>query len=138
MCLYIMYTNIYYICVWVHIYYYNTLYANCTDIYMYIGTGKVTERFVNPSAAMRAATLLGLPHEELAKDIFSPPRTATSNRMSTSTLSTSPSVSETSSINMSISSFNISPGTARSYSLDAFVMGLFDHVISCLVLLINR
>lgn len=117
---------------------YSVLYCICTE-----GTGRATERFINPSAAARAAALLGLSHEDLAKDIFNPPR-GTSSRISTmltSSLSTSPSISETSSINLSISSFNISPGTARanrSYSLDAFVMGLYDHAVTSLLLLINR
>lgn len=93
---------------------------------------------------MRAANVLGIQHEELAKDIFNPPRSTTS-RMSSfigSSMSTaSPTISETSSINLSISSFNISPGSVRanrSFSLDAFVMGLFEHAMYLLVLLINR
>lgn len=122
---------------WYYIIHY-TVYCIFTE-----GTGRATERFINPSAAARAAALLGLSHEDLAKDIFNPPR-GTSSRISTmltSSLSTSPSISETSSINLSISSFNISPGTARanrSYSLDAFVMGLYDHAVTSLLLLINR
>ena len=92
---------------------------------------------------MRAANVLGIQHEELAKDIFNPPRTTTTRMSSffTSSLSASPTISETSSINLSISSFNISPGSARanrSFSLDAFVMGLFEHAMYLLVLLINR
>ena len=108
-----------------------------------IGTGRSTDRFVNPAAAQRAAFLLGIHHEELAKDIFNPPR-GTSSRLSSllsSTMSPSPTISDTSSINLSIGSFNISPGTARanrSFSLDAFVMGLYEYALSALVLLINR
>ena len=107
------------------------------------GSTRISDRFINPAAAQRAASLLGIHHEELAKDIFNPPR-GMSSRVSSllsSTLSTSPTVSDTSSINISISSFNVSPGSARanrSFSLDAFVMGLFEYALSALVLLINR
>lgn len=120
---------------------------NCYPIVyqiLFIGTGRSIDRFVNPAAAQRAAALLGIHHEELAKDIFNPPRSTASSRLSTllsSTISPSPTISDTSSINLSISSFNISPGTARanrSFSLDAFVMGLYEYALSALVLLINR
>lgn len=101
-------------------------------------TGRGSERFSNPAAAQRAATLLGIGQEELAKDIFNPPRV--SIRYS-STISPSPNMSETSSVSMSISSINLSPSSARArccLSLDAFVMGLYEQAFNALVGLINR
>ena len=101
-------------------------------------TSRGSERFSNPAAAQRAALLLGITQEELAKDIFNPPRVSTRY---TSTLSQSPTMSETSSINMSMSSVNMSPGSAltrSSLSLDAFVMGLYEQAFNAFVALINR
>ena len=101
-------------------------------------TGRGSERFINPAAAQRAALLLGIGQEELAKDIFNPPRTYTRY---TSNLSQSPTMSETSSINMSMSSVTMSPGSALtrcSLSLDAFVMGLYEQAFNAFVALVNR
>ena len=106
------------------------------------GTGKGYDRFKNPAAVQRAATLLGINHEELAKDIFNPPRM--SSRTITSMFSPSSMMganSDACSVNFSMNSYNVSPGTARanrSISLDAFVMGLYEQAVNALVMLINR
>ena len=93
--------------------------------------------FLNPAAAQRAATVLGIDHEDLGRDIFNPPRGA-SLRLSTlfaSPHSSSPTPSETSSVQGS--PFSLGTGN-RSASLDAFVIGLYDQAFNALVMLINR
>ena len=143
--LFLIYSSIY---LFIHLFIHPSIHLSIhlsiyPSIYPFIptsGSGRVTERFINPAAAIRAANVLGIQHEELAKDIFNPPRSTT--RMSSFLASSaSPTISETSSVNLSISSFNISPGSVRanrSFSLDAFVMGLFEHAMYLLLLLINR
>lgn len=101
------------------------------------GSMRGSDCFLNPAAAQRAATVLGIDHEDLGRDIFNPPRGA-SLRLSTlfgSPHSSSPTPSETSSIQGS--PFSHGAGN-RSASLDAFVIGLYDQAFNALVMLINR
>lgn len=106
-----------------------------------VGTGKGYDRFKNPAAVQRAAGLLGINHEELAKDIFNPPRMSSRTITSMFSPSSMGSNSDACSVNFSMNSYNVSPGTARanrSISLDAFVMGLYEQAVNALVMLINR
>lgn len=93
--------------------------------------------FLKPSAAQRAATVLGVDHETLGQDIFSPPRGGTT-RVSGffSQSSASPTQSDTTSITSSLFLTNV--GGNRSAYLDNFVMGLYEQAFNALVLLINR
>lgn len=114
------------------------------------GSVRGTDCFIDPAAAQRAATILGIDHEDLARDIFNPPR-GTSLRL-TSLFSPPGSTAsptglpggETSSLLGSIfGSFQGSPtvGTSaksRNASLDSFVMGLYDQAFNALIMLINR
>lgn len=102
-----------------------------------LGSMRGSDCFLNPAAAQRAATVLGIDHEDLGRDIFNPPR-GPSLRLSTlfaSPHSSSPTPSETSSIQGS--PFSLGAGN-RSASLDAFVIGLYDQAFNALVMLINR
>ena len=93
--------------------------------------------FMNPAAAQRAATILGIDVEALGQDIFTPPRSA-STRLS-NLFSSSPSsqnTSDTTSMGSSLYLTNV--GGSRTAFLDAFVMGLYDQAFNALVMLINR
>lgn len=97
--------------------------------------------FQDPAAAQRAATVLGVDHEDLARDIFNPSRGASTRLSSLFSQLTpnSPTPSDTSSVSGSI--FTTSPMLAqagRTSFLDAFVTGLYEQAFNALVLLINR
>ena len=104
------------------------------------GSVRGADYFLHPAAAQRAAMLLGVDHETLGQDIFSPPRGGTlrmSNNIFTSSFSgTSPTQSDTTSITSSLFLSNM--GSSRSSFLDNFVMGLYDQAFNALVMLINR
>lgn len=97
---------------------------------------------MNPSAAQRAAAILGIDHEALGKDIFSPPRSATvriSNLYNSplgALTSSSPTTSDSTSITSSLFLANL--GGNRSVFLDAFVTGLYEQAFNALVMLVNR
>jgi len=100
-----------------------------------IGAQRGGEKFLNPAAAQRAAQLLGINHEDLGKDIFSPPH-GTGSRLS-SLFASSPipgAIPESGSIS--------SPSQPRANqgveALVAFVSGLYEHCFNALVQLINR
>lgn len=106
-------------------------------------TGSVRggDYFLNPAAAQRAATLLGVDHETLGQDIFSPPRGGTlrlSNLFSSSYSASSPTPTPNDSTSITSSLFLTNMGTNRSAYLDGFVMGLYEQAFNGLVLLINR
>lgn len=104
------------------------------------GSVRGADYFLHPAAAQRAASLLGVDHETLGQDIFSPPRGGTlrtSNNLFTSSFSgMSPTQSDTTSITSSLFLSNM--GSSRSSFLDNFVMGLYDQAFNALVMLINR
>jgi len=99
-----------------------------------------TDNFLNPAAAQRAAAVLGVDHETLGQDIFSPPRGGAASRLQNSFTSSisaaSPTQSDTASISSSLFLSNVSGN--RSAYLDGFVMGLYDQAFNALVMLINR
>ena len=99
-----------------------------------------TDCFLNPAAAKRAATLLGIDPETLGQDIFSPPRGGNvrlSNLFNSNSFSaSSPTQSDT--MSMTSSLFLTNMGSNRSTYLDNFVMGLYEHAFNALVMLINR
>lgn len=97
-----------------------------------------SDYYLNPAAAQRAATVLGVDHETLGQDIFSPPRgTSRSQNVFNSSFSTgSPIQNDTTSITSSLFLANVSG--SRSAYLDGFVMGLYDQAFKALVMLINR
>lgn len=106
---------------------------------VHAGSVRGADYFLNPAAAQRAALLLGVDHETLGWDIFSPPRGGTmrlSNMFSSSYSSTSPVQSDTMSMTSSLFLTNV--GSNRSTYLDGFVMGLYEHCFNALVMLINR
>ena len=103
------------------------------------GSVRGSDYFLHPGAAQRAATVLGVDHDTLCQDIFSPPRggTVRSNPFTTSFSSTSsPNQSDTTSITSSLFLTNV--GSNRSTYLDSFVMGLYEQAFNALVMLINR
>lgn len=103
------------------------------------GSVRGADYFLNPAAAQRAAILLGVDHETLGQDIFSPPRGGSSTRSNLFTSSftgTSPTQSDTTSIASSLFFSNVASN--RSTFLDSFVMGLYDQAFNALVMLINR
>jgi len=103
------------------------------------GTIRGSDCFLNPAAAQRAAAVLGIDHEDLGRDIFSPPRGASlrlSSLFASPQSSSSPTPSETSS--MQGSQFGLIASGNRSAALDAFVIGLYEQAYNALVMLINR
>lgn len=106
-------------------------------------TGSVRggDYFLNPAAAQRAATLLGVDHETLGQDIFSPPRGGTlrlSNMFSSSYSSSSSPTQQSDTTSITSSLFLTNMGGNRSSYLDGFVMGLYEQAFNALVMLINR
>ena len=100
-----------------------------------VGAQRGGEKFLNPAAAQRAGQLLGINHEDLGKDIFSPPH-GTGSRLS-SLFASSPipgAIPESGSIS--------SPSQPRANqgveALVAFVSGIYEHAFNALVQLINR
>ena len=104
----------------------------------YVGAVRGSDYFLNPAAAQRAAFVLGVDHETLGQDIFSPPRGT--SRMSTLFSApfsvSSPTQSDTGSMTSSLYFSNINSN--RSLFLDGFVMGLYEQAFNALVMLINR
>ena len=100
-----------------------------------VGAQRGGEKFLNPAAAQRAAQLLGINHEDLGKDIFSPPH-GTGSRLS-SLFASSPIPGA-----IPDSTQAASPSLPRANqgveALAAFVSGLYEHAFNALVQLINR
>ena len=100
-----------------------------------VGAQRGSEKFLNPAAAQRAAQLLGINHEDLGKDIFSPPH-GTGSRLS-SLFASSPIPGA-----IPDSTLAASPSLPRANqgveALAAFVSGLYEHAFNALVQLINR
>ena len=97
-----------------------------------------SDRFMNPAAAQRAATVLGVSHEDLGHFIFSPPRGA-SLRISGIFGTTSPIPHEgTPSPSGSVTRSPVMGKSSGWDSLSSFCMGLYEHAFQALVHLINR
>ena len=97
-----------------------------------------SDRFMNPAAAQRAATVLGVSHEDLGHFIFSPPRGA-SLRISGIFGTTSPIPHEgTPSPSGSVTRSPVMGKSSGWDSLSSFCMGLNEHAFQALVHLINR
>eukprot|EP00731_Ephydatia_muelleri_P023185 Em0015g768a len=96
------------------------------------------DRFLNPGAAQKAATCLGIHHEELAKDIFNPPQ-GQSLRLSTF-FSSAQGSGEEETVQDSTGPLPSSDdaSSSRTSPLDAFVLGLYEQTFSALLLLFNR
>ena len=88
------------------------------------GSGRGMDYFLNPAAAQRAATVLGVDHETLGQDIFNPPRggaVRVANPFNPSFASSSPTQSDTTSITSSL--FLTNMGGSRTAYLDGFCDG---------------
>ena len=104
-------------------------------VYITAGAQRGSEKFLNPAAAQRAAQLLGINHEDLGKDIFSPPH-GTGSRLS-SLFASSPipgAIPDTA----QASSPLLPRANQGVEALAAFVSGLYEHAFNAVVQLINR
>ncbi|XP_052268489.1 unconventional myosin-XVIIIa-like isoform X2 [Dreissena polymorpha] len=81
-------------------------------------------QFTRPAGAQRAASLLGISVEELARNIFSPSGSAT--------------LSRTASVRNSPADKNAEAHTTAMEALEGFVIGLYSDVFNAIVSLINR
>ena len=105
------------------------------NVYFIVGAQRGSEKFLNPAAAQRAAQLLGINHEDLGKDIFSPPH-GTGSRLS-SLFASSPIPGAIP--DLAPASSPLLPRANQGVeAIAAFVSGLYEHAFNALVQLINR
>ena len=105
------------------------------NLYFIVGAQRGSEKFLNPAAAQRAAQLLGINHEDLGKDIFSPPH-GTGSRLS-SLFASSPIPGAIPDL-APASSPSLPRANQGVEAIAAFVSGLYEHAFNALVQLINR
>lgn len=94
-------------------------------LYIIIGSGSAKAQFLNPSEAQRAATLLGVSVEDLARNTFNPKATGTPTR---SNLRAVPSDGGS----------DGSGSGGATEALEGMISGLYMELVNAVVSLVNR
>jgi len=103
----------------------NNLSESLENNYCCFGSGNNNKgQFARPAGAQKAASLLGISVEELARNIFSSSGTATLGR--------------TASVRNSPADKNAEAATTAMEALEGFVIGLYSDVFNAIVSMINR
>lgn len=107
------------------LYFVTIIHSHGFHLYIIIGSGSAKAQFLNPSEAQRAATLLGVSVEDLARNTFNPKATGTPTR---SNLRAVPSDGGS----------DGSGSGGATEALEGMISGLYMELVNAVVSLVNR